>query len=67
MAIKRYCVISGTLFTAVALVHLLRILYSLSVQVDGTAIPMAASWIGAIVTGSLAAWAFRNAYVSGVA
>lgn len=56
---KRYCIISGVLFSLVALAHLLRIVYSVSLQVDDYVVPMFASWIAVIVPGALATWAFR--------
>lgn len=59
MGIKSYCLISGILFSLVALAHLLRILNGLSIQIEDVAVPMLASWIGLIVPGSLAVWAFR--------
>jgi hypothetical protein len=55
----QYCVVSGTLFALVALAHLLRIIFGVSVQVDEFALPMLVSWIGFIVPGALAVWAFR--------
>ncbi len=59
MGYKDYCVLSGVLFALVALAHLLRILYGMSVQVDELEIPMFVSWIGLVVPGTLAVWAFR--------
>lgn len=65
MGHKKYCAVSGIFFTLVALAHLLRIIYGLSVQVDAYAVPMFASWIAFIVPGGLAFWAFRVAGNSG--
>ena len=59
MGYREYCVISGALFALVALAHLLRIAYGMTVQVDEYAVPMLVSWIGLIVPGVLAVWAFR--------
>jgi hypothetical protein len=56
---KEYCVVSGILFTLVAVAHLLRILYGVSVQVEEYDVPMFVSWIGLILPGALAVWAFR--------
>ena len=67
MGHKNYCVASGVLFSLVALAHLLRIVYGVPVQVDEIAIPMFASWIGLIVPGSLALWAFRTSRESSTA
>jgi hypothetical protein len=59
MAYRSYCLLSGTLFGLVALGHLLRILFGLSVDVGGVSVPMLASWFGAIVPGALSIWALR--------
>jgi len=59
MGHKEYCVVSGTLFALVALAHLLRIVYGMSVQVDEYVVPMLVSWVGLIVPAGLAVWAFR--------
>ncbi len=58
---KNYCLVSGVLFSIVAMAHLLRILNGMSVQIDDFAVPMAASWIGLVVPALLASWAFRIA------
>lgn len=59
MGYKNYCLVSGTLFSLVALAHLLRIAFGMAVQVDAYAVPMTLSWVGLIVAGALAVWAFR--------
>ena len=59
MGHKEYCVVSGIFFSLVALVHLLRIVYGISVQVDDFVVPMLFSWIAFIVPAVLASWAFR--------
>lgn len=56
---KQYITISGLLFCLVALAHLLRVVYSLPIQVEAYSVPMVASWIGFIVPGALALWALR--------
>jgi len=61
MSSKHYFVISGLIFSLVAIAHLLRVINGASVQIDGYAIPMAVSWLGLIVTATLASWAFRLA------
>jgi hypothetical protein len=58
MNYRNYCLVSGVLFSLIASVHLLRIIYGVSVDVDGTAIPVALSWFGLLVPGALACWAF---------
>ena len=62
---KTYCIVSGMLFALVALAHLLRVLYGMSVYVDDNAIPMWVSWIGTAVPAALAFWAFRIAQQPG--
>lgn len=59
MGNKEYCVVSGVLFSLVALAHLLRIVYGMSILVDDVAVPMLVSWIGLFVPAILAVWAFR--------
>jgi hypothetical protein len=59
MGLKEYCVVSGVLFSLVALAHLLRIIFGMPVQVDGNDVPMLVSWIGLVVPAGLAFWAFR--------
>ena len=58
MVHKNYCMVSGGLFLLVALAHLLRIVYGMSIQIDDFAVPMLASWIGLILPAGLAFWAF---------
>jgi len=59
MNYKRYCLASGTLFSLVALAHLVRALNAWPLQVGGFAIPMWISWAAIVVTGTLALFAFR--------
>ena len=56
---KQYCVVSGVFFSLVALAHLLRIVYGMSVQIDEYVVPMMASWVALLVPAALAFWAFR--------
>ncbi len=58
---RPYCVISGILFCLVAIAHLLRVLFGLTVNIDAFAVPMVVSWIGFAVPAALAWWAFRLA------
>ena len=50
--------VSGTLFTLVALTHLVRLLRRIPLSVNGTSLPLNASLIGFLVTGLLAFWMF---------
>lgn len=59
MAYRSYCIISGVFFSLVALAHLLRIIYGLSIQVDEYIVPMLVSWLGLALPAGLAVWAFR--------
>lgn len=59
MAHKNYCVVSGVLFSLVALAHLLRVVYGMSVQVDEFVVPMFVSWVGFAIPAALSFWAFR--------
>ena len=59
MGHKNYCVVSGVLFSLVALAHLLRIVYGMSVQVDDYVVPMSVSWFGFVIPAALAFWAAR--------
>ena len=65
MSNQQYLVISGVLFVLVSLAHLLRIVLGVPVHVDATAVPMAVSWVGFIVPGALAWWAYRLNRASG--
>lgn len=62
-----YCLVSGVLFSLVALAHFLRILLGVPIQVDEFPVPMVVSWFGLIVPALLAVWAFRITGRSGVA
>ncbi len=59
MGHKKYCIVSGVVFSLVALAHLLRMVYGMSVQIDEYAVPMSVSWVAFIVTAALVVWAFR--------
>lgn len=67
MGHRNYCVVSGVLFSLVALAHLLRIIYGMSIQVEEYAVPMFVSWMGLILPAVLAFWAFRINRESNVA
>lgn len=56
---SQYCVVSGLLFSLVALAHLLRVIYGVQIKVDDVMVPMAVSWVGFILPVALAFWAFR--------
>ena len=64
---KKYCLVSGVLFSLVAVVHLLRIIYGTSVQVNAYEVPMLVSWLGFALPAALASWAFTLGRGSGAA
>lgn len=61
MNVRPYCVVSGALFSLVAVAHLARVAYGLPVTIDDYAVPMAVSWVAVVVPACLAAWAIRLA------
>jgi hypothetical protein len=58
---RAYLMVSGLLFGLVAVLHVLRLAYGLTVQVGSWTVPLDASGIGAVVTAALCAWAFALA------
>lgn len=58
MHAKTYCVVSGGIFSAVALAHLLRALMQWPVEIGGWNVPLGISWLAVIGAGALATWAF---------
>jgi hypothetical protein len=57
----RYELVSGALFAVIALAQLTRALLGLPAQVGSTSIPVWASFIAFLVTGTLSIWAFSAA------
>jgi hypothetical protein len=53
---RPYLWISGLLFGAVALVHILRLAYGWPAQIGGWTVPLEVSWLGVVVAGALCAW-----------
>jgi D-alanyl-D-alanine carboxypeptidase len=58
-AMRAYLWISGLIFGAVTLLHILRLAYGWQAQIGGWTVPLELSWLGVIVAGGLCAWAFR--------
>lgn len=58
---RRYELVSGILFTIIALAQATRTLLGWPVQVAGANVPVWASAVAFLVTGALAVWAFRSA------
>ncbi len=58
---RGYLVVTGLLFGAVALAHLLRLIYASPVQIAAEVVPMWISVIGLVVAGGLCIWGFALA------
>jgi hypothetical protein len=56
----RYELVSGVVFTVVALAQATRALLGWPAQVDGVSIPVWVSAVAFLITGTLAVWAFRS-------
>lgn len=56
----RYEIVSGILFSIIALVQLARTLLGWSVLVDGFNLPVWASGVAFLITASMAVWAFSS-------
>jgi hypothetical protein len=57
---RRYELVSGIIFTLVALAQLTRVALGWQLQVDGFNVPIWASGAAFLISGSLAIWAFRS-------
>ena len=55
-----YAIISASIFAIVAIVHLVRLIRGWKVQIGPRSIPMAASWVGLIISALLALWGFQQ-------
>ena len=60
MSDRSYFVISASLFTAVSISHLIRVVAGASISIDGAEFPLWASWLGFLVPGFLAINGFRR-------
>ena len=58
---RRYELVSGIVFSIIALAQLTRTLLGWPVQVDLFTVPVWVSGVAFLITGSLAVWAFRSA------
>jgi hypothetical protein len=61
MSQKTFSLTAGVVFLLVAVAHLLRMLFGLSIEVQGVAAPMWVSGIGLIIAGYLAYEGFQRA------
>jgi hypothetical protein len=55
---RAYLFISGLVFGAVTLMHILRLVYAWPAQIGGWTVPLELSWVGLVVAGALCAWGF---------
>jgi hypothetical protein len=60
MTHKNYMMVSKTIFTIIAFVHLLRIIFGWTIVLNGWSAPIWVSWIGVFVAGYLA-YSAKNA------
>jgi hypothetical protein len=58
---RTYLVVSGVIFGAVALAHILRLSLGWPVELAGWAVPLWFSWLGLLVAGALCVWGLRLA------
>ena len=58
---RRYELVSGIIFTIVALAQLTRTLLGWTAQVEGFSVPVWASGVAFVIAGGMAIWAFRSA------
>jgi hypothetical protein len=56
---RAYVLISGAVFGAVALVHVIKLFLDWPVQVAGWVLPIWVSWIAILAGGTLCVWAVR--------
>ena len=58
MNAQTYSRLAGTIFAIVAILHLIRALKGTEMTLDGTTIPVEASWIALLISGTLAWFGF---------
>ena len=57
---KPYVVVSGAVFGLIAVLQAVRAAEQIPVMVGSFAVPLAASWVAALVAAGLSLWAFRS-------
>jgi len=57
---KTYASVTAALFLAMAIMHLLRIIFGWEVHIDSFAIPFWVSWLALPITGALAYFGFKQ-------
>ena len=60
MSAKNFSMLAACIFTIVALGQLIRAFAGLEIALNGTTIPIWASWLAVLVTGALAWFGFRQ-------
>jgi hypothetical protein len=58
---RTYCLVSGTIFGVVAVLHVVRLVKDWDVEIGPIEIPRLMSVPGAIISGALATWGFQLA------
>ena len=57
---NKYVVVSGAVFGLVAILQAVRAAEQIPVTVGSFPVPVAASWVAALVAAGLSLWAFRS-------
>lgn len=57
---SKYVLVSGVIFGLIAVGQVIRAFNQLPVHVGSFEVPVAASWVAAVVMGGLCVWAFRS-------
>lgn len=57
---SNYALVSGIVFGIVAIAQASRAFMQLPIQAGNFEVPVWASWVAAVVAGSLCVWAFRS-------
>ena len=60
MSQKKYGTYAGTLFAIIAIVHLVRIVQEWPAVINGTSIPVWASWVAVLLAGYMAYGGLRS-------
>jgi len=58
---KAYLLVSASIFGGVAILHLLRAVLDVSIDIGGASFPIELSWAGLVVAALLSIWGFRLA------
>ncbi len=61
MSQKVFSLTAGVIFSLIALLHILRIVYRWQAMLEGRTMPMWASWVAVLIAGYLAYHGFRLA------